>query len=394
MESKTFKELDEMEKSEKIRVLFVITDLGKGGAERYLVDLCSELMNHKEFDFKIAVLFDNNKYIDLTKDYSIYCVNYNYFHLLKRNDISEYVGLVENFKPHIIHTHRFLAEFLSSLYVKNDIVYICHGHDNMIQFKRFKTSSFFSKSLFISYIEKLIIFIKKYRKGNIWFIANSKHTETYYKSVLPNRLKPRVKLFYYGFNYSSFFYPSIKKINRDNCFKILNVGSFQNKKNQQFIIEIAKELKKSGIIFEINILGEGENFTKIAESIKFNKLENEVKLRGVVNNVKEWYFNSDIYLHTAWYEPFGLVFLEAMAAGLPVVCLDGKGNRDIIKHEINGFIFHEENAKLFVKAINCLFYNDELYATMSLYCKSFAKKFDSSIKNNEMISFYKEIIKI
>ena len=40
--------------------------------------------------------------------------------------------------------------------------------------------------------------------------------------------------------------------------------------------------------------------------------------------------------------PFGLVLLEAMAAGLPVVSLDGKGNSDFIKNGINGYILEKK----------------------------------------------------
>ena len=45
----------------------------------------------------------------------------------------------------------------------------------------------------------------------------------------------------------------------------------------------------------------------------------------MIMNKKTLILLCDNYPVTAWYEPFGLVFLEAMAAGLPVVCLDGKG---------------------------------------------------------------------
>ena len=58
-----------------------------------------------------------------------------------------------------------------------------------------------------------------------------------------------------------------------------------------------------------------------------------------------------IFIHPATYEPFGLVIIEAMAAGLPVISLDGKGNRDIIKHKVNGYIFQNQNAVKFGEAL-------------------------------------------
>jgi glycosyltransferase involved in cell wall biosynthesis len=47
---------------------------------------------------------------------------------------------------------------------------------------------------------------------------------------------------------------------------------------------------------------------------------------------------SDLYIHPATYEPFGLVLLEAMASGLPVISLDGYGNRELIREGYNGFL--------------------------------------------------------
>ena len=48
-----------------------------------------------------------------------------------------------------------------------------------------------------------------------------------------------------------------------------------------------------------------------------------ITLHGNVDFVEKYLWDSDIYVHPALYEPFGLVLLEAMAAGLPVVSLDG-----------------------------------------------------------------------
>lgn len=56
---------------------------------------------------------------------------------------------------------------------------------------------------------------------------------------------------------------------------------------------------------------------------------------------------SEFYFHITSYEPIGLVLLEAMATGLPVISLDGMGNRDIIIHNQNGFVFSEQDLKVF-----------------------------------------------
>ncbi len=377
-----------MNKHEKIRVLFLITDLGKGGAQRYLIDLCRELEKSDEFEFIIGSLSGLNLYDELTDGLPIINLKYATYSFYRRREFPEYKKLLEDFKPHIIHTHRFLAEFLSSFHVNRDIFYICHGHDNMEQFRRLKFKDFFNSKRLINYFEKVLIVQKKYKKVKTIFIANSKDTQEYYQKVLPKRMKNDVFFAPLGFNFSLFYDPCDKILTPNQKVKIINVGSFQPKKNQLLIVDIASELKRRRIDFEINLLGDGELWQEVKKKVELNGMEKEIFLHGVVNNVEDWYKQSHIYLHTAWYEPFGLVFLEAMAAGLPVVTLDGKGNRDIFYGNRNGFIFKNPDPNLFADAIVKLSKDQTLFRQFSKNGKEYASYYDTSIANQKVINFY------
>jgi glycosyltransferase involved in cell wall biosynthesis len=196
----------------------------------------------------------------------------------------------------------------------------------------------------------------------------------------------------YGFQYDRFFDPKHRSIDSNKTLRILNVGSFQHKKNQNFIIDIALALKQKLNTFEIHLLGQGELYEAVKTRIKNHQLEDHIKLHGVVYNVHDWYKVSDIYIHTAYYEPFGLVFLEAMASGLPVVCLDGKGNRDIMEDGKNGYIIDEQNADTFAEWIYNLYTDQNLYSQISIYAQTFAKRFDIKLKIKEFVEFYTSII--
>ena len=152
------------------------------------------------------------------------------------------------------------------------------------------------------------------------------------------------------------------------------------------------EVKTKGVDFEMNLIGHGSEYDLVKEKIAQKGLTQHVFQRGLQSNVQQWYQNSDIYIHSANYEPFGLVFLEAMAAGLPIVTLDGKGNRDIIENDKNGYLFEEEKAELFADKIIEYTQNKEKYKEMSLYAQAYAKTFDVSVKNKELIEFYKSIL--
>lgn len=376
---------------EKIRILYLITDLGKGGAERFLIDICSFLEKRNDVEFVIGSLFDNNQYQKQSKSFKITNLNFTTFSFFKKNECFEYKKLLEEFKPHIVHTNRFLAEFLSLYYASSDISYVTHGHDNMVQFNNLAFKDLFKKEKLTNYFEKRLLYRKKYKKNPTWIIANSKHTEEFYKKVVPNNMKNKVSLLQYGFNYKLFFKQEKNKIS--GKLKLINVGSFQDKKNQKFILSIAQTLLKYSSDFEIHLLGDGQNRLALEQESKEKKLDQHVIFHGNVSDVEKYLHESHIYLHTAWYEPFGLVFLEAMAAGLPVVTLDGKGNRDIIEQDKNGYLFYEEDAELFAQTILELKNNTKKYQQISDYAKSYAKQFDMEQKVEEFIDFYKEIVK-
>jgi glycosyltransferase involved in cell wall biosynthesis len=379
-----------MNERTKIKILFLITDLGKGGAERYLIDLCTELKQRDDVEFIIGSLFDNNQYSNLTTNFKIVNLDFQTFSLRRKNECLSYKDLLDNFQPDIIHTHRFLAEFLSAYYVSPDIKYVCHGHDNMVQFSPLNFSTFFNKEKLTHFIEKKYLTDKKYKSAPTYFIANSQHTFAYYKKQLPKDMQSKVELISYGFEFDK-FYSSIEKKN-NRVLKILNVGSFQPKKNQAFIIKIAKELKNRGLEFEINLLGDGPDYTLIENLIQKNDLQAYVFLRGIIDNVEDWYKSSDIYLHTAWYEPFGLVLLEAMAAGLPIIALDGKGNKDLIKNGENGYLLTDQNPILFADTIFKLIERPELKESIAKYAQKFAANYSIENKTNELIAFYKSIL--
>lgn len=373
-----------------IKVLFTITDLGKGGAERFLLDLITELDKYSTIEYRIASLFESVQYEEFKDNDKIHFLNYKTFTLRGENKNQEYIDLLDSFQPDIIHSNRFLGEFITAYDVRSTIKYVCHGHDNMIQFQPLIIKTLINKEKLLHYLEFRFLKRKKYNLVPTYFLANSTHTFNYYKKVLPKSQKKNTKLIQLGFNFNNFFIE--KRAIPNSKIKLINVGSYQPKKNQQFLIDVAVVLKNRGVDFEINLIGNGSEFENVKKKIEDKNLENYVFQRGLQSNVREWYQRSDIYLHSANYEPFGLVLLEAMAAGLPIITLDGKGNRDIIENDKNGYMFEEENAELFTDKIIEYSSSHKKYKVLSTYAQEYAKQFDVSIKVKELIEFYKSIL--
>jgi glycosyltransferase involved in cell wall biosynthesis len=373
-----------------LRILYVIPDFGKGGAERALLDICHYLQTRPDFELRIVCLYRRNENAEGTKDLDIVYADYETFSLRGKNENLVYKQVLEEFRPDVVHTHLFLAEFLSSYYPDPSVKYVCHGHDNMIQLKRPGLSALTDRTKLLYAIERSWLIRKKYRKCRTWFIANSRHTFDYYIENLPAKMRRDVKLIEYGFDFGRFHYSGERAVG-DGKIRLINVGSFQLKKNQRFLVKVAAELKNRGVDFQMDLVGAGEHMEAVREQIAAHGLEAHVFLRGIIDNVEDWYKKSDIYIHAATYEPFGLVFLEAMASGLPVITLNGKGNESVIRHGANGFIFDEQDEKLFADAIVRLLKDQSEYSATSEYGKEFAKGYDVRVKCAELAGFYHEI---
>ena len=90
----------------------------------------------------------------------------------------------------------------------------------------------------------------------------------------------------------------------------------------------------------LKIVGDGEEKGYVERIIKKENLMNSIKLCGVLVGIKllDVYRESDIFIFTSEYESFGLVLLEAIASGLPVIAPNIESIRTIIKNNKTGML--------------------------------------------------------
>ena len=194
-------------------------------------------------------------------------------------------------------------------------------------------------------------------------------------------------------DFKKFYFENRAEPKSNRIINAVCVGSLVNKKNQAFLIQIVSYLKTKGYNCKIDVLGDGPNKKSLQSKIDSSKFNEEIILHGNVKNVEEFMRNAEFYIHSATYEPFGLVLLEAMAAGLPVISLDGKGNRDIIQHKKNGYIFKEQNVEQFGNTLIDLKENPDEYLSYVKEGHKHSSNYDIKTYINKLISYYQHIIK-
>jgi len=383
-----------------MKVLLIIRSIAfGGGAESLVYETYQKLKvllgadNVKLLVFQNSKIFNYPKYNkyqnELASDVNfIVCNTKLSFKILgeKKLNSNELQSFINDFKPDIIHSHLYLAELYSrSIYYPN-AKWITHFHDNMIQFENFSVKTIFKKSRITNFFEKRYLFKRYSVNGGNHFIAISKDTYEFANKTCKNH---EISILNNAIDINKF------KRNTPIPFdkiRIINVGSFVKKKNQILFIKIAKILREKKIDFIITLVGYGPMLEDLRKLITKNNLDDFFQLTGMVENVNDYLNDSNIYIHSALYEPFGLVLLEAMACSLPVITLNGKGNRDFIEDGKNGFVIETESAELFVEKVVELWLNRNEYLFMSNYAKSFSKTYDINNYVEKLLDIYKKLL--
>lgn len=376
-----------------MKIIHIIPSLKTGGAERLVIDICNELKKREGVEVKLLVLSKRNDFRLNSISFDISFISSRLNLSLRRNNLAEMDELLDalnEFKPDLIHSHLFEAELLSRWILNPDIVYVTHCHDNMHQISGLTIKKTIKKNI-TDFYERYLLF-KRYKKCNNHFIAISNDAKEYFLKVIPNKLQKNIFFLSNAIDFDRFYFDRTAA-DKENIINAVCVGSLVDKKNQKFLIPITLYLKSKGYDCIINVLGDGPNRSLLEKQIKANNLTENIVLHGNVNNVEEFMWKANFFIHPATYEPFGLVLLEAMSAGLPVISLDGKGNRDIVKHKENGYIFQDQNADQFGNAMIKLKENPNEYLRYVKEGHKYSSDYDVENYTNKLISYYHEIIK-
>ena len=216
------------------------------------------------------------------------------------------------------------------------------------------------------------------------FIGISDHACNFIKSNLPKHFS---KFLLHNAINTARFSDGIK--DRGNL-RIVMIGSLVDKKGQNLAIDTVKILHERNILVKLDLLGDGPNYKQLQDKIADYQLSDHIVLHGNVSYPEEFLNGSRVYLHTAIYEPFGLVFIEAMASGLPIVCTDAKGNRDLIVEEVNGFMVKKRDPELLADNIEILLKDEVIWASMSSNAVEMSKQYDIKGYTDNLLKLYEK----
>lgn len=174
------------------------------------------------------------------------------------------------------------------------------------------------------------------------------------------------------------------KFNKEDIL-LITVGRLVPRKGLQDLIKVVHDIKDPNI--KLIVIGDGPEKTKLGELSRSLNVSNNVFFFGHVSDEEKFSLLdlSDIYVSSSQHEGFGIVFLEAMASGLPVVCYDKGGQTDFLQDNKTGFLVNFGDRELLAIKIRELCQNVTRRKQMSqfnsqyieaFYIKTCAKKYE------------------
>ena len=319
-----------------------------GGMEE-LVQNIAELLSDRghKVDILTAYIGHDGKRINRPAKEAINGVNvYRFRPILKCGFITFFPGIIPKLiqtRYDVIHLHSFRhphTDIGSIMGRIKSVPTVLHGHSPFYpaisgrsKFFFYSIYDFLAKYLIFKTVTRIIAFTKLEKNEYIKRGANPDKI-----TVIPNAIpseyfkKGTVDVFIDKYNLRG------KKI-------VLFVGRLHSNKRIDILVEsFAMVVKQQPRAFLLLVGPDRGEYFRIKKMIIDLRLENHFKWLGSIIDKNEKinaYFSASCFVLPSDYEPFGLVVLEAMAAGKPVIAANAGGPSEIIDDEKTGFLFKQ-----------------------------------------------------
>jgi len=288
----------------------------------------------------------------------------------------------KQFKPDIIHAHVYTSGFLGVILGKlYNIPVIITDHALLVEEakttqERFKNVVKVLIARFTLNRAQLLLPVSSYLCAHIKSLGIRKDCDR----VLPNIVDIEI------------FYPVPNNIREDQTKRILFVGRLHPLKGIDYLLNALGELLKRRSDFHLDIIGYGayeEEYKRLATCLG---LSDKVKFHGrkKKEEIAEYMRSCDFLVLPSLWEAFGVVLIEAMACGKPVIATSC-GQKEVVNEE-TGILVPSKDSEALAEAIDYMLdhYSDYSPEKISRYI---LERFSPKVVGRQLHEAYLELIK-
>ncbi len=181
---------------------------------------------------------------------------------------------------------------------------------------------------------------------------------------------------------------------KNDRFYLISKGRLVKRKGYSFLIKALSLLNKGEKDIGLILIGEGPEKNNLKDLARDLGLDKKIIFAGAVSDEKKFKLlsMSDLYVLSSIHEGFGIVLLEAMHCGLPVIATNEGGQTDIIEDGTNGILVPPRDETALAETIKYIVKNDSLRNTISENNRN--KFFEYKISNvaDQYLELYRKVI--
>ena len=191
------------------------------------------------------------------------------------------------------------------------------------------------------------------------------------------------------------FNPNVEPFSeyRDGKINIVFVGRMEKRKGLHYLLRAYHRLRLQNDDIRLIVVGSGKALRKAYETYVSKEKVQDVVFVGQANfqDLPRWYQTADIFCSPATgEESFGMVLLEAMALGKPIVASANEGYSTVMSDGKEGILVTPRSVEQLVEALNKLIKDEDLRYVMGQNGLETVKKYDWPIVAKRILDFYDE----
>lgn len=353
------------------KILFLIHDLGEGGAEKVLVNLVNN-MNSTKFDITVMTLFDigvNRQFLNTNIKYKtvfskVFPANSHIMKLMSPRTLHK-IFIKEHYDIEVAYLEGPCSRIISG----------CPNADTkLVSWIHIEQKTKKRASASFRNITEAIMCYNKFNQ----IVCVSETVKIDFLTIFPISVPIDV---YYNTNETAKIISASEETVKDikfsqNEFKMVGVGKLLLSKGFDRLLRIVKKIVDNGYPIHLYILGVGPEEDNMKRYITDNNLEKAVDLLGYRVNPYKYMKKCDIFVCASHAEGFSTAATEALIVGLPVCTVEVSGMREMLGENEFGIITDNNDEALY-QAIKMLIDNPEMLKLYRNKAKDRGKIFDT-----------------
>lgn len=317
-------------KSGKIKIVHIIPTLAMGGAERILTDLV-RYGNREKYDFAVVTIVDGGPF-----EQDIRALGVPYYPLKKTTELGlamlvELTALLNRLKPDIVHTHLFGGHLWGEVASKlNRVPVLVFSEQNtdvdVGELKhRIKQVLSYGSSAVVAASEGVRNFLADEEyipRDKIVVIRNAVHVAPYLSVPAPAFTEK---------------------------FRLISIGRLERQKGHDILLEALSRMTQ--IPWELTLVGDGSLRDDLYDRAVLLRIHDRVRFVGTVLDVAPLLAICDAVVMPSRWEGIGLVIMEGMAAGRPVIASRVGGIPELLEHGKTGLLVPSEDSGALAQAL-------------------------------------------